>query len=57
MNRQHINSLIGVLLGARLEQLGLITYTYYLTIKILYVNAILNNSKVQGEHIRNFLEV
>lgn len=35
MNRQHINSLIGVLLGARLEQLSLITYTYYMTITII----------------------
>lgn len=35
MNRQHINSLIGVLLGARLEKLSLITYTYYMTIKMI----------------------
>lgn len=35
MNRQHINNLIGVLLGTRLEQLSLITNTYYMTIKMI----------------------
>lgn len=37
MNRQHTykQPRIGVLLGGRLEQLSLITHTYYMTIKII----------------------